>query len=347
MTAFAPVRWTDANVPYDDELLLGMEAGTVAYLIRGRNAWHSTWVRHWFLNTHLFRDVANAKHGAESLRQRGNVFYIHEAPALVLRGPARAVVMCDHLETSPFGRFTGMKPVRRVERWGEWTEGLYPGVSLRDAVQSFAHDSGLWRGQTKSEYSMLLGEVRADFEFAPHAGKYLSLHSVSHGSRYFLGWNPSAAPRKFRADGTENVARAWDTAVSGAIENEPRRLSLAQSFVRHRDEILKVTPRTIGRAEALEAETRRREALSLAYQRWIGAYERAGQIEDDIAGAEDELEDAQVARLVLADTSAGLRAQRERVEAARQALEGLAVDLEVARRNEESSRRAYENLCAD
>lgn len=60
------------RVTYDDDLLLDIEVGVIAYLYRGRNAWHSTWVQHRFENTQLFSDVTSAKFGAESLRERGN-----------------------------------------------------------------------------------------------------------------------------------------------------------------------------------------------------------------------------------------------------------------------------------
>lgn len=53
----------------------------VAVLVRGRNAWHSTWVRHWFRNSHFYADQRSAQLGAESLRERGNAFYVRDRAA--------------------------------------------------------------------------------------------------------------------------------------------------------------------------------------------------------------------------------------------------------------------------
>jgi hypothetical protein len=125
--------WPKGSGEYDDELLLEIESGVVSYLFRGRNAWHGTWVRHDFLNTRLFSDVASAKAGAEPLRERGNVFYIRETPALLLRGPTFGVLLCDHYVVNPFGDFKGLEPRLHEGPDGKWVEGISPGVSLRDA----------------------------------------------------------------------------------------------------------------------------------------------------------------------------------------------------------------------
>lgn len=53
----------------------------IFYLIRGRNAWHATWVTH-YSNRCMHSDLRSAKLRAEELRGPGSTFTIREQPAL-------------------------------------------------------------------------------------------------------------------------------------------------------------------------------------------------------------------------------------------------------------------------
>lgn len=335
------LSWPHRDGAYDDELLLEIEAGVITYLIRGRNAWHSTWVRHWFRNTHLFSDIASAKQGAEPLRERGNVFYIHEAPALILRGPHEAVVLCDHHEDNPFSRFIGLDttPVDTPE--GRWIGGIFPGVSLRDAVAAFGWASGNWSGPQKSEHSMLIGVAPSDYVFTQRKGKLQSLTSYPQGSGYLLGWSVSGTPRSFTSSGAAAVARRWHELTALATDHAGPGAALAGSLARYRATVINAEPRSQWLARREAAQARGAAARDALAEAWDESREHREQLESAVWEAEEELEAARAARLRLADTSAGIRAQRERVEAAEGALAGLRSDLAFAEAIERTRRDAY------
>jgi hypothetical protein len=318
------LKWGREPENYDEDLMLEVEAGVISYLIRGRNAWHTTWVKHWFRNTHLFNDVASAKVGAEHLRQRGNVFYIREAPALLLRGSNGGVVLCDHHEKVPFLRFTGIGPAVHGEGW---VDGIYPGVSLRDAVDAFSHSSRFWRGPQKSEHSMLRGSVTRDFEFFPRSGPLQSLESYPQGSGHRLGWREYDDSLKYQRRGVNKIVAAWGVLASQAIEAGLQPVaSRATAFVQYREQVLKATPRGVWLANR-EREIREREALR---DELLAAHaevrDRQYGFEAELEEVELELELAREDQLRPADTAIGIRGQRERVQAAidrRQELERL------------------------
>ena len=326
------LSWPAVAGGYDDELLLEMEAGIVAYLVRGRNAWHSTWVRHVFLNTRLFSDVGSAKSGAEPLRQRGNVFYIQETPALLLRGSSRSVILCDHHVQIPFDRFAGLEPIVHETPEGRWIEGIYPGVSLRDAVASFTETSNFWGGPRKDPDTLLRGVVEADYQFAARSGNLRSLTSYPQGADARLGWAPDARGRGFRESGAQSIADNWKTAAeraTGTVFGDGR--ARADAFVEYRESYLGVTPSTVwqARREAsqLALKARRDELLSA----WTAARGREQELRMKLAFAGKELRAASVDRLKLSDTSAGMRAQRERLDAAERELASLTVAVSQAR----------------
>jgi hypothetical protein len=59
-----------------------VQAGTLFYLFRGRNAWHGTWVQH-YTEGSLSTSLAAAQRVAEQWRAQGSVFTIDEHPALI------------------------------------------------------------------------------------------------------------------------------------------------------------------------------------------------------------------------------------------------------------------------
>jgi len=59
-----------------------VQAGTLYYLFRGRNAWHATWVQH-YTEGSLNTSLAAAQRVAEQWRAQGSVFTIDEHPALI------------------------------------------------------------------------------------------------------------------------------------------------------------------------------------------------------------------------------------------------------------------------
>lgn len=77
----------------------------IFYLIRGRNAWHSTWVTHYF-DRCMHDTLATAKAWAEELRERGSVFTIREQPALAFRSAIGAVLVTEINTQTPLASWT-------------------------------------------------------------------------------------------------------------------------------------------------------------------------------------------------------------------------------------------------
>lgn len=310
------VRWPAEPRNYDDDLLLEVRAGTVVLLIRGRNAWHSTWVRHYLRNATLYTDVSSAKLGAERQRGPGNVFYIVEAPALLLSGQSSNIVLCDAHPDNPFGAFRGFSHTATESLYGAWVDGLFPGVSVRDAVAAFRHDSGLWSGPTPSEHSLRTGMLNPTdlFDTKPH--RMQSFVSRPVGSHYYLQWDLNASGNRYNRRGSNAVARRWNENVAEIVKGRKRADTRARYLRRHREEVLKALPKSQWLDQQSRAAAEKRAAHEAVAILWSAASDRVTQLEEAVREAEVELKEAREARMAPARTSDGIRKQRERVEAA-------------------------------
>lgn len=324
------LRWPSEPSPYDHDLLLDIRVGTVVILIRGRNAWHSTWVRHYLRNSTLYTDVPSAKLGAESQRGPGNVFYIVEAPALLLRGMLSNVVLCDAHPDNPFGYFTGLDSTVTASGYGDWIDGVFPGVSVRDAATAFQHNSGHWSGSVPSEHSLRTGMLDSAHLFETTAHSMQSLVSRPIGSNYHLQWDPHSPGNRYTLSGASRVTERWAEIVAGVVQGASEPAARAEQLRRYREDVLRALPRSqwLSQKQRIEAEQRR--ARSFAEERWSDAYDRAAALEEALLEAEAEQTAAQAARMAPATTSAAVRAQRERVEAANMEVARLTVELATA-----------------
>lgn len=338
------LRWPADEGAYDDKLLLDIQTCVVAYLVRGRNAWQSTWVRHWFRDANLFTDVTSAKAGAESLRGRGNVFYIREVPALLLSGPHERIVLCNMGVDDPFSAFTGFDttPVDTVA--GRWIDGVYPGVSLRDAVAALDSASRHWPENLRSEHGVRAGTVPMDLTFPDRDGPLVSLKSFAQGSGYLLGWMSDRGPRPFKTDGAASANRRWHEFVSLANDTSGSDSNLAERLVTYRDQVLKAMPGSVWMTLAEAVRATEEAAFDEAYAQWREAKVRRVAASSVLRDAEEELDSAKRDRLLPADTSAGIRAQRERLERAEKALIGAQSDLAISRAAEKIRYDAYQDV---
>lgn len=118
--------WNDTQLSKDQ--VVNDRSVTVVLLYRGRNAWHSTWVQHYIRKADLFSSIEDAKLAAEQLRAPGNVFYIKEAPALVLDGIRQSLILVDPNSDTGFERFSGFHKKTVVTSLGNFVEGVFLGV---------------------------------------------------------------------------------------------------------------------------------------------------------------------------------------------------------------------------
>ena len=320
---------------YDDDLLLDITSGPVALLIRGRNAWHSTWVRHYLRDATLYTDVLSAKRGAEPKRQRGNVFYVVEVPAILLRGSVSNVVLCDTHPDSPFGSFTGFGTAVQASAIGQWVGGLFPGISTKDAVGAFSHNSGYWSGPTPDAHSLRTGRLDSGIPLGENNGKLESFVSEARGVDYFLGWNPYPPGARYNRRGTNALVRNWQALLQEVKAQELEDASRKHAFINFRDLELKAMPESVWKRLRIEREKELRAERDRPLNTWHAAYEIRQRIETQMTRAELELRAAEKDRMRPAETSEGIRLQRERLTAAAEEFERRKAEFSEAERVEE------------
>lgn len=335
------LSWPAVQPEYDDDLLLNIRAGTIVLLIRGRNAWHNTWVRHYLRNATLYSDVPSAKRGAEGQRGRGNVFYIVEAPALLLSGQASRVVLCDAHPDNPFGEFRGFNSSPTQSIHGAWIDGIFPGVSVRDAVAAFHHRSGHWAEPLPGEHSLRTGRLDSADPFDARAGSMRSLVSRAIGTDYLLQWDADSPGNRYSRRGAAAVAKQWTEITGDVLKGQTQSESQTKRLQQYRLEVLDALPKSqwTVKKELAEAEerARRREALL----KWTDALDQVRELKARLHRAALERDAANEARMRPASTSAGVRKQRERVESATAEFMRLTGELERAEANAEALRRQY------
>ncbi len=194
----------------------------MSVLVRGRNAWHSTWIMNYTRDAVLFTHVASAKNEAERRRGPGNVFYVYEAPAVVVRATNLDYVVADLHPDNPLGRYRGC---RSANKGG----ALLPGSRVSDAIRSFGslgYWNGHWSGAMLNEHSIVSGQVER-FERLQQVGgkRLLNFKSFSQGAEWTLGWN--ARPTRYTRRGVNAVVRAFAGQV-GAIPGYQAALDTAR-----------------------------------------------------------------------------------------------------------------------
>ncbi len=132
-----------------DEAVQSAESKRIYYLIRGRNAWHSTWVQHYFPGC-MSTKLSDAESDAERKRGNGNVFYIKELPALAFQCSKGVFLVTQINTTSPL---IGYSP-HAVTKGASEGRVLAPnakncylrqGSPLELLDLSFEHDSRFWK----------------------------------------------------------------------------------------------------------------------------------------------------------------------------------------------------------
>lgn len=330
---------------YDEDLLLSIKLGVIVLLVRGRNAWHSTWVEHYLNNATLYSDITSAQSEAEDMRAQGNVFYIIEAPALQLRGAKSNVVICDSHPDNPFGRFNGFKKEVQATRYGKWVDGLFPGISVRDAVAAFKHDSGNWNGRKPDRHSLQVGLLTPGLDISRRRGSLSSLVSESAGVNYKLQWKVLNDGNAYVRKGSHEIERSWNTALSLAeIDSSNFESEAVHRLINYRDHKLGAIPKSIWDKRQQEAKSRQLVELRNARESWLVVADQVAELEESIEYEQYELEEASEDRMHPRDTSVEIRRQRERVEISRLRLTNLEDQLSAAQVKAEELHKEYLSL---
>lgn len=168
----------------------------VYVLYDGRNAWHSTWSKRYWVDA-ISTSWESAVGRAEHYRRRGSVFYVHRIPAIALQSDRWSFVGFEVNDRNELGAFSevfdGPLSIRRVWR----------------AYQAARRHTVLWR---EAE-----GNVR--FEGWRH-DRPAVWTSVPFGSDQDLLWNKRAGDRDITPDIRDIVRRANRSIRRYAVEAE-------------------------------------------------------------------------------------------------------------------------------
>lgn len=334
----AELAW--ANHPDADDVLMSVEGCTVSVLVRGRNAWHSTWVRHWFRNSHFYADHRSAQLGAEPLRERGSVFYVRDRPAIVLRGTSSRIMVFDGFDREPFKHFTGITEELVSTPFGSYYQGVFPGSTLREAVDAFRPGSRWWAQGHRTENDVQFASLSSGTALTCLRARDLQATvSYPQGAGYCLGWSAEdPAARTVDIASMRRHVRQWRSLVS-VIEEGASVDVLRTRFAPDSEPARSRTALRDRFETAIEAVEDEVEAADLAHEAAIEAEERASdELYEAEAFAEDPWAGFNVADY---DSSTEIRRARERARNARRFATEAEARLAAAQREVEVAWQRY------
>jgi hypothetical protein len=278
----------------------------IAVLHRGRNAWHTTWVEHYLKDAELFTDVVAAKKGAEVQRRPGNKFYITEVPALMLRSDNFCAVVVDANERSPFKNFIGLELKAFRSEFGNYLEGIYPGIDIYEALEIIGNETQGWNDKIENSHLVLSGEIPKGVSLNLDLENLKKLISISTGSEYLLSW--SEALNSQNSEFALLIEKKWEKLKRHNFE-EAHAYQSKRAWARKVDTEL----------------ANLRKVRDLTDHRFSTESNHLDLLEDLLADAKEELELAMNDRMRPASTSKAIAKQRVRVETAQKTFEELEV----------------------
>lgn len=210
--------------------LLDLRVARAFLLTKGRNAWHSTWVRR-YQGSHAVHGMLEwAKEDAEAKRGPGNVFCIREMPVLVLDIEDEhefeySIVLTDFYADSPFAR------------WSKHEAGsiLELETPIGAVLNAFSAE-GAWLYPAPNPHSLIVARALS-FEL-PHSGTTEELHSWTSrpvGAHRSLAWVKEANDYVF--DGVNAIEQQFRL-VNSDERLEKWRVEREEERRRRRDETL-------------------------------------------------------------------------------------------------------------
>ena len=120
------------------EIITSAEVKKIFYLITGRNAWHSTWVRHYYERC-MSTESRDLECDAEKMRGPGTTFQIDEIPALCLALQSGCLVITEINTAEPLKNYrpTGLLTAGLGQNFDNLSErSVFTGNTLADVMQS-------------------------------------------------------------------------------------------------------------------------------------------------------------------------------------------------------------------
>lgn len=143
-----------------DALACSSRAIKIHYLVRGRNAWNSTWVQHYYSGC-MATANSDVELDAEKRRENGSVWSITELPALAIDSESGTLVITQLNSQSPLAGYSAEAVSVNAPPGTQLVEGaknryLKPGTSIGLMALSFAHDSRFWKQKPPPDNSVIL-----------------------------------------------------------------------------------------------------------------------------------------------------------------------------------------------
>lgn len=228
--------------------LLGLYVGRAFLLTKGRNAWHSTWIRRYQGSHAVYETLELAQSNGERQRGPGNVFYIREMPVLCLKIASEIlmeslVVLTDFYPDDPFGR------------WNR--EGASSVLKLRTplgVILNAFSDEGAWLAPAPNPHSLIVAQ-----------GYPFEVPEVSEDERLRSWISKAKGPRKSLLWTVEENGYTFD-GVRG-IEAAFRSVNTPEDFEEVRLDLERQREQVLADAKAFLAE----------YEEW----ERQGLLEPE------------------------------------------------------------------
>lgn len=197
----------------------------IFYLFRGRNAWHSTWVTHYFDGC-MHDQLPSTKGRAEQRRERGSVFTIREQPALVLQSRHGLVAITEINSACPLSHW--IKKYRN-EKSGYRLNQDYcrleaqsrPGCTTTAMIDAMS-DVAIFPTQLpwRSKNFFILATPDPEALREDRRTRLKQWGSSSAGAYYYLDWNETSSHLSGKA--VRRVADALAPRIHNSSMQQPR-----------------------------------------------------------------------------------------------------------------------------
>ena len=183
-----------SNAKINLEEIKSVSVKKIYYLVTGRNAWHSTWVQHFYKKC-ISTEYRELENDAEKRRGAGTVFYIEELPALCLEVSAGCFVISEINTNSPLKNYDPNNYLKTrnqcnyIKKFNCPTEQIFIGNRLSVILQSL-NSIECWNNSIRKDSLFklfLIDSTPADFE--DQSDYYLIRNSsTAGGKKNSLSW---------------------------------------------------------------------------------------------------------------------------------------------------------------
>jgi hypothetical protein len=203
MTAFQEFQLTAHRALAGSKITRVFET-KVFYVIRGRNAWHSTWVTHYFERC-MHPTLWSAKQRTEELREQGSTFTIREQPAVCFSTDKGQILVTEINNSVPL--LAWIKDHKKAPNGFQLNHEfcalerlLQCDQSARALSRAFdSYDFFPGRLPSRAQHIFILATKVPDACSEDRRSRLKQWNSRSQGTDYYLEWIEDRCPNSGRA----------------------------------------------------------------------------------------------------------------------------------------------------